>query len=154
MEELKALLPKTQEDYLQTRVLSQIDWFDRKSGLNKKWFLSLKICEIILALFIPFLSGYINKGNDTIQVVVGITGIVVAAIAGLITLVKFQENWVEYRAVGESLKLEKFLYLSNAGPYAKTTAAYPLFVERFESLIAASNQKWVNYSSKKEMEEK
>jgi hypothetical protein len=43
--------------------------------------------------------------------------VAVAAIAGLITLIKFQENWTEYRTVSETLKFEKFLFLSKAGPY-------------------------------------
>ena len=154
MENFNTFLPRTEEEYLQTRVLDQIKWYDKKSCFNKKWFFGLKISEIILALFIPFLSGYIDNPELHLKVIVGITGIIVAAIAGLITLVKFQENWIEYRAVTESLKLEKFLFLSKAGPYKKNADAFPLFVERFESLISASTQKWINYISKKEEENK
>jgi hypothetical protein len=150
MENFNSFLPRTEEEYLQTRVLDQINWYDKKSCFNKKWFFGLKITEIILALFIPFLSGYVDNPEYHLKVAVGIIGIAVAAIAGLITLIKFQENWIEYRAVTESLKLEKFLFLSKAGPYKNDPGAYSLFVERFESLISASTQKWVNYIAKKE----
>ena len=78
----------------------------------------------------------------------------VAAIAGIITLVKFQENWIEYRTVAESLKLEKFLFLAKAGPYKGVTDTFPLFVERFESLISTSTKKWVDYVSKKDTDNK
>ena len=74
----------------------------------------------------------------------------VAAIAGLITLIKSQENWIQYRSVAESLKFEKFLFLSKAGPYKNAADAYPLFAERFESLISSSTKKWINYVSKNE----
>ena len=64
---------------------------------NKKWFLRLKIFEIILALCIPFLSAYITDDTQGLKVSVGIIGIIVAALTGIITLVKLQENWIEYR---------------------------------------------------------
>jgi intein/homing endonuclease len=150
MEDYYAFLPKTEEEYLQTRVLDQIKWYDKKSSKNKRKFLGMKIAEIILALFIPFLSGYIHSEGDPLKVIIGVLGIVVAAIAGLITLIKYQENWIEYRTTAESLKFEKFLFLSKAGPYKDVTASYPLFVERFESLISTSTKKWVEYISKKE----
>src|SRR6185436_10149479 len=108
--------------------------------------------EIVLALLIPFLTGYINDKTIELKIVIGVIGIIVAAIAGLITLIKFQENWIEYRSVAESLKFEKFLFLSKAGPYKDVPDAYPLFVERFESLISSSTKKWVDYVSKKDKE--
>ena len=73
---------------------------------------------------------------------------------GIITLIKFQENWIEYRTVAESLKLEKFLFLSKAGPYKNSNEIFPTFVERFESLISTSTKKWVDYVAKKEPEPK
>ncbi|NDC41197.1 MAG: DUF4231 domain-containing protein [Chitinophagia bacterium] len=143
-------LPRTEAEYLQDRVLDQINWFDLKSSLNKKWFLRLKITEIIVSLFIPFLAANIPDGQNPVKYIVGILGIVVAAIAGVITLVKFQENWIEYRNVSEVLKLEKFLFLSKAGIYKDNPNAFQAFVERFETHIATSNQKWVEYNNKKE----
>jgi intein/homing endonuclease len=149
MEENTPFLPGTETEYLKTRVENQIKWYDRKSVTNKKWFLLLKVSEIFLALFIPFISGYIGSVDDPLKVVVGMLGVIVAAIAGLITLIKFQENWIEYRTVAETLKFEKFLFLAKAGPY-KNSDPYPLFVERFESLISTSTKKWMNYVSNKE----
>jgi hypothetical protein len=95
MEDFDNFLPKTEEEYLNTRVLDQIKWYDKKSSSNKRWFLVLKISEIILALFIPFFSGYITDASSPLKIIVGILGVVVAAMAGLITLIKFQENWIE-----------------------------------------------------------
>ena len=142
--------PKNEKEYFHTRVNDQIKWYDKKSATNKRWFLRMKITEVIMALFIPFLTGYITDKTLELKIIVGFLGIIVAAIAGLITLIKFQENWIEYRTVAESLKLEKYLYLSKAGPYKNGHDAYPLFVERFESLISTSTKKWVDYVSKQE----
>ena len=110
----------------------------------------MKISEVVMALFIPFLTGYITDKTLELKIIVGMLGIIVAEIAGLITLIKFQENWIEYRTVAESLKFEKYLYLSKAGPYKNSQDAYPLFVERFESLVSTSTKKWVDYVAKQE----
>ena len=154
MEDYYSSLPKTEDEYLQSRVLDQIKWYDKKSSRNKKWFLCLKITEIILSLCVPFLAAYIKSQDSPLKVIVGILGIAVAAIASVITLIKFQENWLEYRTVAESLKMEKFLFLSKAGPYKDSASPLPLFVERFESLISTSTKKWVSYISKIETENK
>jgi hypothetical protein len=141
--------PRTEKEYLETRVHDQIEWHNKKSAKNKKWFLSLKIIEIIVALFIPFLTGYITEDTAILKIVVGLLGIGIAAIAGIITLIKFQETWIEYRNVVESLKHEKFLYLAKTGIYEDQEDPFPEFVERFEGLIASSTKKWVSYASKK-----
>jgi hypothetical protein len=151
MEDFTNFLPRTEEEYLKTRVPDQINWYDKKSILNKRSFLTLKISEIILALLIPFLSGYIDTGN-ILKLAVGVLGACVAMVAGLVTLKKYQENWIEYRTVAESLKLEKYLFLANAGPYKDISNPYSVFVERFESLISNSTKKWMNYVSNKESE--
>jgi Protein of unknown function (DUF4231) len=142
-------LPTTEAEYLEMRVTDQITWFDKKSGINKRYFIRLKIAEIFLALFVPFLSAYISSKDDPIKVVVGIIGIVVAALASIITLVKFQENWVEYRTAAESLKFEKYLFLSKAGPYKELDKPFPFFVEQIESIISTSTKRWIENSSAK-----
>ena len=146
--------PRNEDEYLKTRVIDQINWYDKSSAKNKRWFLSFKVLEIILAALIPFLSAYIESSESPLKMIVGILGIIVAVIAGLITLIKFQENWIEYRTVAESLKLEKFLFLAQAGPYKNVDNAFSFFVERFESLISNSTKKWVNYISKGDDESK
>ena len=136
--------PRTEEENLETRVADQLQWFDKNSKKNKRWFMHLKVIEIVLSLCIPFLAGYLTTGNAGWNVAVGLLGVVIAAIAGILTLVKFQENWIEYRKVSEALQAEKFLYLAKSGPYSRKKVVFSLFVERFEGIIANSNLKWVD----------
>jgi hypothetical protein len=133
-----------EEEYLEQRVLEQINWYDRKSSINKIWFIRLKIFETILALLIPFLTGYITANGMEMKFLVGLIGVIVAVVTNLITLLKFQENWIKYRSTAESLKHERFLYITKAGPY-KGQAAFPEFVERFESYISKENTEWISY---------
>ena len=150
MESINNPFPKTLEEYLQTRVYDQIKWYDQKSAANKKYFLRLKIAEIILSLCIPFLAAYINSPDSFLKIIAGLLAIIIAAITGIVTLMKFQENWIEYRTIAESLKSEKFLLLSNAGPYKNIDDAFPVFVERFESLVSNSTKRWISSATKKE----
>lgn len=151
-EDMYIFLPRSEEDYLSTRVLDQIEWFEKKSATNKTWYNRLKIAEIVFSLCIPFSAAYITGGTISLKIIVGVLGIIVAAIASIMTLMKYQENWIEYRTVAESLKMEKFLFLTEAGPYKKVNEPFRLFVERFESLISTSTKKWMDYTSKRETE--
>ncbi len=88
-----------------------------------------------------------------LKVIVGLIGVSVAAITNIITLLKFQENWIKYRTTSENLKHEKFLYITKAGPY-KSENLFPDFVEKFESYISKENINWSNYiTSQKKKEE-
>ena len=81
-----------EEEYLSARVQDQINWYEGKSAWHKRWFMRLKVFEIILALFVPFLTGYITDDRTWLKITVGLIGVSVAAIAGITTLYKLQEN--------------------------------------------------------------
>jgi len=44
--------------YLKERVQDQIDWYDRKSTFNKRWFIWLRAVESASTATVPFLSGF------------------------------------------------------------------------------------------------
>jgi hypothetical protein len=139
-----------QEEYLSQRVDDQINWYDKKSMINQKRFKRLRIIEIIFAALIPLLSGYTDTIHE-LQYVLGILGCLVAVIAGLLGLSKYQENWIEYRTTCESLKHEKFLFLTQSSPY-HSTDAFQLFVNQVESLISTENSKWSQHIIEKREE--
>ena len=133
-----------EEDYLEKRVQDQIGWYSRKSSSNKRWFYRLKFAETLLAVLIPFLTGYITDGCSGLKITVGIIGVLVAALTGFVTLFKLQENWVKYRTMCESLTQERYLYLAHAGVY-KEASRFNLFVERIESMLTKENSQWTSY---------
>ncbi len=132
-----------EDEYLEKRVHDQIDWFNRKSASSKCWFYRFKAAETILALLIPFLTAYITDGCIGLKISVGIIGILVAALAGFITLFKLQENWVQYRTMSEMLTQERFLYLAETGTY-KDADRFKLFVERIENMLTKENAQWAS----------
>lgn len=136
-----------QEKYLKERLEDQIDWYDRKSGQSQKWFKRLQIASILASATIPFLVGYVTETTVILKVSVGVLGLAVAATTAILGIYKFQENWLEFRTTCESLKHEKYLFLTNSEPY-DTGAPFKLLVERVESLISKENTAWSRHMKK------
>jgi hypothetical protein len=132
------------EEYITSRVDEQIDWYDKKSQSAQCWFKWLRSSEIVAAAAIPLIAGFATDPFP-VMLTVGILGASIAVISAAISLNQFQENWTEYRTTCESLKHEKFLYLTNAEPYHEEEP-YRLFVQRVESLICKENSAWSQYT--------
>ena len=128
------------EEYIEQRLNDQIDWYDRKSGTNQRWFKRLRFAEIAAAATIPLLSGF--AGNSfSIKIAIGALGVLVAVIASVLGLLQLHEHWIEYRATAESLRKEKFLFLTQTDPYGKDDA-FHLLVQRVEALLTKENADW------------
>ena len=62
------------EEYIDQRLSDQINWYDRKSSRNQRWFKRLRFAEIVAAATIPFLSGF--AGNSLpIKIAIGGLGV-------------------------------------------------------------------------------
>jgi len=131
----------TPEEYLKTRVDQQIDWYSAKSRSNQSWFKLLRLIEIAFAAASPFLVSQITADTTLLKIVVGSMGVCVAVIAGVVSLYKFQENWIEYRATAETLKREKFLFLTKSPPYDGDNAFQSL-AGKIESVLSKENTDW------------
>lgn len=132
----------TPEEYLKDRVENQINWYDRKSIKNKKWFYLLQIIVLAMSAAVPVVSMLsIIFEEIWIRICIAILGAIVTISTGIISICQFRKNWVEYRAIAESLKYEKYLFKTTTGRYAKGDA-FPVFVERIESLISKELKDW------------
>jgi hypothetical protein len=140
------------EEYIEQRLNDQISWYDRKSNTNQRWFKRLRCAEIVVAATIPLVSGF--AGNSfSIKIVIGALGVVVAVIASLLGLLQLQERWIEYRTAAESLRKEKFLFLTQTDPYDKDDA-FHLLVQRVEALLSKENTEWMQSMMKPAKAEK
>lgn len=128
-------------EYLQYRLEDQINWYDRKSGKNKKAFQRCQLSQLVMAALIT-LSGVISAAEfPWISYLVPGLGAIIAIVSGALGLYKFQENWLEYRTVSETLKHEKYLFLTRSEPY-HDSSPFNLLVSRVESIISQENSKW------------
>ncbi|WP_163935930.1 DUF4231 domain-containing protein [Paraferrimonas sp. SM1919] len=132
------------DEYITSRVDNQIGWYDKKSQSAQCWFKWLRGAEIIAAASIPLIAGFATEPFP-VTLVVGLLGASIAVISALISLNQFQENWTEYRTTCESIKHEKFLYMTKAEPYHEGEP-FPRFVQRVESLISKENSAWAQYT--------
>jgi len=142
----------TPEEYVALRLVDQIEWYDKKSGQNKRWFLMLRWAEVVAAALIPFLSGQMNDPQHPhLSILIGCLGVLIAICAATSPLFQFQERWIEYRTTAESLKKEKFLYLTRIEPY-QDDSAFSQLVQRVETLVSKENTNWAQYMMKPEKE--
>lgn len=134
----------TSDEYIAQRVDDQINWYDLKSQNAQKQFRRLRGTEIICAAAIPFAAGF-TSSHVGIPILIGLLGVVIVILAAFQSLGQHHENWIEYRTTCESLKHEKFLFLTSTEPY-DAESAFPLFVERVESLISKENSAWSQHT--------
>jgi hypothetical protein len=132
------------DEYINSRVDEQIDWYDRKSQAAQRWFKCSRTLEIISAAAIPLIAGFAVEPFP-VTLIIGILGALIAIVSATISLNQLQENWTVYRTTCESLKHEKFLYLTKAEPY-HNEESFRLFVKRVESLISKENSVWSQYT--------
>ncbi|MDD5037566.1 MAG: DUF4231 domain-containing protein [Methylococcaceae bacterium] len=137
-----------EKEYIEQRLQDQIDWYERKSQSAHQWYRLLRGLEIIAASTIPFLAGYSEK-YVFVTPAVGLLGLLIAVIAGLLSLNQYQERWVEYRSNCEMLKQEKYLFLTRSEPYSGDQP-FALLVQRVENQLNRENSQWVQLSKAEE----
>jgi hypothetical protein len=138
----------TSDEYLSDRLEDQIKWYDAKSQWNQLWYKRLRLVEFVFASLIPFLVTQIKTDASPLTLVVGSMGVCIAVISSLVSLYKFQENWIEYRTTAEALKREKYLYLTQSHPY-DSDDGFRSLVDRIESLLSRENTNWARNTKAK-----
>jgi hypothetical protein len=133
-----------ESDYLKSRLEAQISWYDSNSDKNKRRFIGFRCTEIAAAVTVPILIGYIARFGPWLELVAGFLSLLVALIAGLLALFRFQEIWIQYRSTCETLRHEKYLFLTKAEPY-NCDEPFPLLVRRTEALISKEHTAWSQF---------
>ncbi|RUM31372.1 MAG: DUF4231 domain-containing protein [Aquifex sp.] len=130
--------------YLENRLEDQIKWYDSKSVEKQKRYKFIKAGEIIFSGLIPFLV-ILGQNSSIFYYLTALSGVVTTILAAFNSLGKYHELWLEYRTTAETLKHEKYFYITKAGPYRnlEREEAFILLVERVESLISRENTQWI-----------
>ena len=132
--------------YFEERLENEIAWYEKKSKRNKQYYYLLRVIELISAALIPFLINYLTGDTGLLKSAIETLSIIVLITTGMISIFQFRELWTEYRTNAESLKHEKYLYLSSSSPYDKGDK-FKLLVERVEKLISIEHSRWQDISS-------
>lgn len=121
------------------RLDDQAKYYSRSSATNKRWYTRLKVVQLVGAAAVPVVASV-----HASPWVTGTLGAIVVVVEGIQQLGQYQANWINYRGTAEALKHEKFLYLSDAGPYHGVGDQKRLLAERTEGLISQENTKWTS----------
>jgi hypothetical protein len=120
------------------RLDDQIHWYDRRSRLSKRWYLRLKVVQIVTAAAIPVLA---TAWPEKAWIGGGL-GALIVVLEGLQQLFQLHTNWTQYRSTCEALRHEKFLWMAHAGPYARSERPDAMLAERVEGLVSQEHAAW------------
>ncbi len=135
--------------YLKERYEDEINWYETRSAKNKKFYTFFQWGVIVLSAILPVLVVSFTQGLK--WVTASIAAILAIGTTGLKTF-KFQENWINYRTIAETLKKEKYFYEAELDDYRNSSDKESLFVERVESLISREHSLWITSHTEKEEE--
>ncbi|HAA17174.1 MAG TPA: hypothetical protein DCE41_37855 [Cytophagales bacterium] len=143
----------SEEDYLNKRLMDQMNWYDRKSIANQQKFKNYKAAEIILGAMIPLLIAFpdikipLGEGQqplDLTSIIVASIGVAIVILGGLLSLNKYEENYVSYRTSAEKLKSEKWRYQTRTNPY-QANQRFDALVNNVEKILTEEHNAWVQY---------
>jgi len=125
------------------RLDDQLNWYDQKSCSCQKWYKNLKLAQMLLAVSIPIIT-HLPGGWSTW--LTSIAGGLIAVIEAFQHLNQYSTLWVTYRSTTERLKHEKYLFLSEAGPYVdlEESARLITLAERVEEHVSTEHANWFN----------
>lgn len=137
-------------EYIKNRLDDQINWYDKKSATQKKWYYLSKLITLICTASIPVISVAFRHQSFTVVITASIAAIATVT-EGILTLTKWHEKWIAYRSNAEALKHEKFSYLTSSGPYSDMSEEERLhtLVDRTENIISNENTNWASLGKKK-----
>jgi hypothetical protein len=127
------------------RLDAQIQWYDKGSRRSKRWYLRLKVIQIVTAASIPVLA---TAWPEKAWIGGGL-GALIVVLEGLQQLFQHHSNWTQYRSTCEALRHEKYLWMAHAGPYARSQRPDALLAERVEGLVSQEQSKWASTQSEK-----
>lgn len=128
------------EEYLERRYQGQIEWYNKKSSQNKRYY---QWCQWIIIVISASLPGLILIIPAKWEFITVLLSAVLAITTAAVKTFRFQEDWINYRTVAEALEKEKHYYDAGAIEYAIATNKQQLFVERVEALLSRENSLWM-----------
>jgi hypothetical protein len=132
--------------YLNDRIEAQINWHSEKANWNKTKYYLAEIITLVSGAIIPVIN-VVDVFPDPAMVRMLSASLAALAVlaAGISKLYKFQENWLNFRALAEALRREKELYFYHVGDYeSQVDRRQKLLVERVENMLASATSQFVS----------
>jgi len=145
------------KEYLVDRYQNQIDWYDKKSMWNQRWYKRLQWSLIILSALTPILITVEALAKEIPWLIVFplVFSTFVAICTAALKSFKFQEHWIDYRTICETLRKEIHYYDALIGDYKIADDPRSIFINRVEGIISRENTMWIgNVDQKTTIEQK
>src|SRR5690349_10322751 len=124
-------------DYVVDRAERQLARFDHKAGVNRAFYFSVKVVQIVLAAAVPVAASAHAPTPFT-----GGLGAVIVVLEGIQQLCQWHANWIRYRRTAELLRRELFMYRASVGDYATAKDPVALLAQRLDHAEAAEVAGW------------
>ncbi|PIY08161.1 MAG: DUF4231 domain-containing protein [Flexibacter sp. CG_4_10_14_3_um_filter_32_15] len=150
----RAIPLMSDEEYINERLVSQINWYDKKSSENKKKYKRIKRTESVIAALIPVVVTFgafkvVQEYNLEVflQVVAALGGVALVIMNSFLELDEHHKLWKEYRVTCEMMRHERYMYLTGSEPYDEEDA-FPRLVEKIEAISNSETQRWKQIDKK------
>ncbi len=139
------------EDYLTSRYQKEITYYEEHAIKNKRIYIIFQWIVIALSAVIPVL---VVTLEDRYKLLIAGLGVILAiGTTGLKTF-KYQETWINYRTVAETLKKEKYFFDAGLEGYDEAVNPKALFIDRVEALISREHSLWVSVQHQRKEKKK
>jgi hypothetical protein len=128
------------EEYFSERLVAQIKWYSKKAGANKLLSNWSKIMALVMGALVTLVS-QLDFNPVAKSIILGALGLFVTVVAGLSSILGFQEKWIAYRRTSEALKRESFLFKTKTG-YYDCDDPIKVLVPKVEQLLTDENLEW------------
>lgn len=140
---IKNMTNEDLKNYIQYRVIEQIDWYRNKSRKYKKQYQLWTVAALIIGALIPIFSVF-SDGSILMKTAIAALGSSSAAISAFLTQQNYKELWQQYRNTRELLLSTLYLYFNQQGPFkdGDQAARDGKLIEQCESYLSQEVQHW------------
>ncbi len=133
--------------YIQSRVIKQIDWYDKSAVKYKKWYQLLNVASILLTCTLPCLTTL-----DVRKLVIALVSTASVIITTLANAFDCHNLWIEYRMICERLKSNLHQYMTGTGIYASIPKKnqFITFANISEECMSKEQNYWNSINNAKE----
>lgn len=131
--------------YLEDRIESQKKWHSNKATINKNRYYLTETITLVAGASIPVINVFDILPNPVLKIISASLAAIIVVASGLGKLFKYQENWLNFRALSESLNREKELYLYKVGDYDQEDEVRgKILIERVENLLGTTTSQFIS----------
>jgi len=129
--------------YIKNRLLSQIDWYDKKSIDFQKKHKRISILAVILNGLIPIIV-LLSDFGLIIKLFIAVISSTTAVLTSIQVLNNYRELWVQYRSNCEILKSLLHRFYTASGEFANKDEGdrFSILVESSEKYMTSEFLKW------------